>query len=498
MNNASPTPEEIRGALLSSLPGNDDASWQVTREPQFTYVPPSHARALDPESVLVEGIRGAGKSFWWAALNSKEHRDFVRAAYPETHLPENMTVSQGFGASVPPEKAPSKDVLQKLACQSDANCRHIWRAVVATHTGFNAPFPQTGKWEEKVNWVVAHPEEYDTLLHDADSRAAAQGKIHLIMFDALDRLADNWEKIRPLAKALFQVALDLRSFRAIRMKLFVRPDMLKDEEILAFPDASKLLARRVSLNWRRADLYALLFQCLGNATTGGKSFRERSMLSSNRLFKPKWGKNAGAWVLPAKLRTDEEHQRTVFHTISGPTMGAGPSGHKRGLPYTWLANHLVDGRDQVSPRSFTAALRHAVSEELPAGWPYALHFKAIQTGVQEASRVRVREITEDYPWVEQLMNPLRGNITVPCSARDILRIWKKDKIIENSILNDQKLGTLVVLKTPPHLYEGPEAVLNDLVDLGLVQRLTDGRIQMPDVYRIAFGLGRRGGVKPLR
>jgi hypothetical protein len=35
-------------------------------------------------------------------------------------------------------------------------------------------------------------------------------------------------------------------------------------------------------------------------------------------------------------------------------------------------------------------------------------------------------------------------------------------------------------------------------EIGVMQRLPDGRIQMPDVYRIAFGLGRRGGVKALK
>jgi hypothetical protein len=32
----------------------------------------------------------------------------------------------------------------------------------------------------------------------------------------------------------------------------------------------------------------------------------------------------------------------------------------------------------------------------------------------------------------------------------------------------------------------------------LLERLRDQRIQMPDVYRIGFGFGRRGGVKPLK
>ena len=51
---------------------------------------------------------------------------------------------------------------------------------------------------------------------------------------------------------------------------------------------------------------------------------------------------------------------------------------------------------------------------------------------------------------------------------------------------------------PPHFEEGPPGVLRDLKDLGVLNYLWDGRVQMPDIYRIAFGLGRRGGVKPLK
>ena len=44
----------------------------------------------------------------------------------------------------------------------------------------------------------------------------------------------------------------------------------------------------------------------------------------------------------------------------------------------------------------------------------------------------------------------------------------------------------------------PHGLIQDLTDLGILQPLPDGRLQMPDVYRVAFGLGRKGGVKPLR
>jgi hypothetical protein len=39
-------------------------------------------------------------------------------------------------------------------------------------------------------------------------------------------------------------------------------------------------------------------------------------------------------------------------------------------------------------------------------------------------------------------------------------------------------------------------VREDLQRLGLLETKKDGRIDMPDLYRVGFGLGRKGGVKP--
>lgn len=490
-----PFPKGSTRQAMDALPEIDPAAFSPSTNVAFTYVPPSHARALDPESTLVEGIRGAGKSFWWMTLASEPHRKYIASVFPETRVGANVEISQGFGTGrgLPPSKVPGADTLAQLA--ESFPPRHIWRAVVAVHLNFPSPFPPDSKWREKVQWVCDHPEEYDELLYHADKALADNGKVRLILFDALDRLAGDWPGIRPLAKALLQVALDLRSCRNIRAKLFVRPDMLEDKEILAFPDASKLLARKVSLFWRRMDLYALLFQCLGNALSGGEEFRQHCAQIFQLSWKPDTVSNT--WILPQPLRTDEEIQKKIFHAIAGPAMASGPSGHKRGFPYTWLVNHLMDGREQVSPRSFSAALRSAAKYANPEEWPYPLHYKAIQSGVQEASRIRVEEIArEDYPWVDLLMKPLKNRITVPCEAEEILELWRQGDIVGNLA---NLAGEADMVKLPPqHLAEGPEGVLQDIAELGLIQRLQNGRIQMPDVYRIAFGLGRRGGVKPLK
>jgi len=121
--------EPMREALREALPSNDQTTALPTRPPQFTYVPPSHARALDPENTIVEGIRGAGKSHWWAALNSEPHRQYLASVFPESRITSNLIISQGFGVGLGPKAAPGKDTFAKLV--KEYNPRHIWQAVIA-------------------------------------------------------------------------------------------------------------------------------------------------------------------------------------------------------------------------------------------------------------------------------------------------------------------------------------------------------------------------------
>jgi hypothetical protein len=348
-------------------------------------------------------------------------------------------------------------------------------------------FQQMATWTERVGWIQDNPEAFARGLEAADQRLAQRGATLLVLFDALDRMADDWQHVHQLAKGLLQVALDMRSMRAIRCKVFARPDLLQDANVTSFADFSKLLATKASLTWQRADLYALLYQCLGNADVSRAHFLA---LAGNEGTAHA---NAGDWAVPGSLRRDEKLQEMLFERIAGKAMG---SSVKRGKPYTWLVNHLQDGLDQVSPRSFLAALGTAANETAD-DYPLPLDYRGIQRGVQQASQIRVQEITEDYPWVRSVMAPLRGNLTVPCAAGDIERIWRDEQTLDE--IQKQLVTSHDAVKLPPqHLEQGPAGLLVDLEALGMVKREEGRRIQMPDVFRVAFGLGRRGGVKPLK
>lgn len=480
--------QSIRRGIQEVATSLDQAQQASDRPPAFTYVPPTHARALDPEATLVEGIRGAGKSFWWALLASEDHRAFVRNSFPEARLPDGLEVSQGFGNFFSISQAPDAETLRDLV--REYRPRSIWRAVIGVHAGFKGDFARLKSWSQRVAWVQDNSETFASELEAADARLDEKCSTLLVLFDALDRLADDWQHIHPLAKGLLQVALEMRSTKHIRCKIYLRPDILQDENITSFPDFSKLLAGKASLEWRRADLYALLYQCLGNAPVGGAEFRA--------LVKRVPGTSDGSratrsWQVPLALRIDEDLQESLFELLAGKAMG---SSTKRGKPYTWLVNHLQDGLNQVSPRSYFAALGTAAADTSP-NEDLPLDYRGIQRGVQKASEIRVKEITEDYAWVKFVMEPLRGNLTVPCTTRDIEVIWRREKTL--ATLESRLKAQSSFAKLPPQRLElGATGILLDLQDLGMIQQIEEKRIQMPDVYRVAFGLGRRGGVKPLK
>lgn len=480
-------PEPTRRSIEEALPEEVSAHGQAP-EARYLYVPSGHLQALSPDRSLVTGIRGAGKSVWWAALQSEEHRGVVAAALPRLALEQIAHVAAGFGEAPRPDDYPDKRALKKLLGEGRAP-DEIWRTILAWHMWGHRQegFKGLEDWSDRVLWLETHPEEAARSFKVYDDELVENGRKHLVLFDALDRSAEDWTGLRRLLKGLLEVLLEFRSYRALRAKAFVRPDMLDDPAVTAFPDASKVLAGKVELRWPRTDLYGLLFHYLGNAPEGADTFRA----GCEDLGSGRWQETAGIWTMPRALRENEEIQRNVFHDIAFKWMGRD---HRRGFPYTWLPNHLGDARDQVSPRSFLRAIRTAAEASRSYHpWPHALHYEGIKNGVQEASRIRVEEVKEDFPWVQTLMKPLEGLI-IPCEFEEIESRWREARVIEKL----ERQATQSEALPPKRLEEGWPGLRLDLLELGLFSEQRDGRINMPDVYRVGFGLGRKGGVKPIR
>ena len=406
-------------------------------------------------------MRGAGKTFWWSALQDPYVRGLVGEqagrlpSRDTTVLNENTVVRAGFGERPALDRYPNKDVVVRMM-KAGVDPRTIWRTVQAWQLLESCeedhPLRQYSSWEERTRYVANHPEATERFFQDRDDEFEWKGIYFLILFDALDRCADEWSDMYRAIRGLLQTTLELRSYRWLRAKVFLRSDQAEESKVVDFPDSSKVLAAAVELNWPRHELYGLLWHCLVNGASSDVFHR----LLAENPWTPTIVNDQKLYAVPRQLVADESRQREAFSAISGPFMGRD---RRRGIPYTWITNHLEDTRGRASPRSFLAALRTAAADTTnrQPEHGYALHYESIKRGVREASRIRIRELQEDYPWVHTVLESLKGMV-VPCTFDAIAGQWRRDRILERLASDVSRDGRSL----PPQCMErGTDGVRDD-------------------------------------
>ncbi|MEW5659290.1 hypothetical protein ABGT92_28705 [Streptomyces cinereoruber] len=486
-------PGEYRELISAAL---REAAYADTRRPAAhnLFMPDAHRTALYVDNVVVPGGRGVGKTFWYRSLLDDRLREIAADEYRINRL-RRVRVAPGHGLDLCSERYPETRVLRGLV-EAGEDPYDIWYTVLLVSLG-QEELRATTEWSDKVAWVRSHPGEAQRTLERADREAREENIVHLLLFDALEHLHSDRTQADRLVAGMLHLALRMRfGTGSVRLKVFIRPDMLKSATEL-FADASKLSSYAAELEWTRTDLYGLLFHALGNEDgdeeTAGLARRFRILTGG---WNPESSDDEGArHVAPLLLRNDAKSQETLFEEIAGPAMGRGS---RKGKPYTWLPNHLMDGTGRISPRSFLKALSEAAeaSRTHHSAHEHALHYEAIGRGVQEASRLRVAEVAEDTPWVERAIAPLSG-LRVPIAEPVVTDAWR-DADLPSVLAEDSaryaRADKPSEVRTGPRRPDDLPRLVDELIALGVMTRRNDGRLDLPDVYRIAFGLGRNGGV----
>ncbi|WP_406478454.1 hypothetical protein [Streptomyces sp. NBC_01615] len=491
------SPGEYRDLLSRALEGTVDAD---TRPPtsHTLYMPDAHRAALYVDSTVVQGGRGVGKTFWARSLLDPALREAAAVEYGISRL-RRLRVSPGHGMDMGSPHYPGPLALYGLVADG-ALPDEIWYAVLLTALG-QPELKEPAEWADRVAWVRANPGPAERTIAQADAEASADDVVHLLVFDGLEHLHHDRATTDQLIAGLLRVALRMRfGTRNIRFKVFARPDMFDTAKQL-FPDASKLSGNAAYLEWSRTDLYGLLFHHLGNENDDDSARRFRRITGGwepgpdeDRYWQ------ADRYVPPAALRNDAKAQTALFERIADKFMG---SNVRQGRPYTWLPNHLMDSKDRISPRSFLKALAVA-AETTRTSHPSharALHHDAIRSGVREASTVRVDQVCEDTPWVELAIKPLAG-CQVPLAQGKVIGIWK-DRDLPRELR--EKSARYVQSDRPELVRTGPRhpddlrRLVQELIDLGVLRRRDKevddySLLDLPDIYRLAFGLGRMGGI----
>ncbi|MFJ7123850.1 hypothetical protein ACIQUO_28135 [Streptomyces albogriseolus] len=483
------TAHEYRDLLSAAL---RESLYADTRMPtaHTLFMPDSHRTALYVDNVVVPGGRGVGKTFWYQTLLDERLREFAADEYRINRL-RRLKVHPGHGLELNSERYPGPLELQGLV-ESKEDPYFIWYAVLLTALG-QEELRGLPEWRDKIAWVRSNTGPAQRTLERADREAHAENVVHLLLFDALEHLHPERAQADRLVGGILRLALQMRfGTRYIRLKVFIRPDMFEAAK-LTFADASKLSGYASSLEWTQTDLYGLLFHCLGNEDDEQSDLAERF-----RRITGGWETDSGGarHVPPVLLRNDAFTQEALFGKIADPFMGGN---YRKGKPYTWLPNHLKDGKGKISPRSFLQALSTAAdaTRSTHPSHGRALHHEAIRAGVQAASKRRVEEVSEDTPWVRLAIGPLEG-CQVPIAEATVLRLWKEADLptaLAQDAAQYVQADKPSLVRTGPRHPDDLPRLITELRELGVMaEPRSDGRLDLPDVYRIAFGLGRMGGV----
>lgn len=474
---------------ISSIPADvsNDAVGENAPKVQDIFAPETHAAALAPGAPIVVGPRGAGKSFWSGVLGQDLTRNAAAKAYPNLGL-DRVQVGFGFtgiGGSdgVTPEMLDSFVGIDATPKEA----KFFWWATILrastkgageTPLSFKDAVRMASDWEER-----------DQVLERLEKHFQDQDTTFLVVYDALDTVATTWPKRRLLTETLLEVVWAMRAYRRIKVKLFLRPDQI-DDDALRFVELPKLRTGAVRLQWSGADLYGLLYArlSLSQIDSAKKAFnlllRDLNIPTANpeAVLARQWS-----------LTHETKNQARVMEALAGPFMGDGPSGYKKGKTYEWPIAHLADAFSEVTPRSFLGLM---IAASKYGGVPddRAITPEGIRHGLRAASKTRVDQLQQEFLWIKGVLAPLAG-LLLPQGEEEVFKAWRKTKTLAQMVedaKNNKYLPPFEIAKSNKE-----RDLFLALERIGVMFSRKDGRLDMPDLFRVAAKLLKKGGTAPI-
>lgn len=171
-------------------------------------------------------------------------------------------------------------------------------------------------------------------------------------------------------------------------------------------------------------------------------------------------------------------------------MATGPNGKNKGITYDWPMKHLADTAGEVTPRSFLTLVVTAAKDE--AGPDLVIPPEGMRlAGLRAASRVRVDQLYQEFPWIKGVLAPLAG-LLLPQPESAVFKVWREAKTVEMTQRDVEKRGYL-----SPFPDGAAEASLFVAMErIRVMERRPDGRLDMPDLFRVAARLLKKGGTAP--
>lgn len=444
-----------------------------------------HLRMLDPEVILVVGPRGAGKTEMARILTDAKLGQAIAAYAPSLHLPAGTTDwRKGF-----PQDRQGFDAggLRRFlaAVNSDLeSTRQLWFTYLVRTLGDLldesalrklAPLLQLQGGDVEANTTAFRQaaSEPVSALDRLDETLEREQRFVFVTYDELDTLgAGDWELMESSIRGLVAFwAAYARRWRRIRAKIFLRTDLYDRNATVGGADLAKLAAGRVEISWGDRDLYGMLLKRMANINDDVFQYLEGSK------SKLQWSRDAALGRIP--LLASWRDARPVVERMVGPHMGAD---RKKGLVYRWVLDHVRDGLGRALPRPFVRLVEEAARIELnefhPLREPRLLFPASLRRALDRVSDEHVEHALAEWPWLNAVKVRLKNQL-VP---------WEREREVTKLL---DGLGETAGAKAP---FEEGRELLQYLVEVGILRRRPDGRVDAPDLFLHGLGLKRKGGV----
>ncbi len=454
---------------------------------------PQHLRALDPAVVLVVGARGTGKSELFRAFFKEDAEGLGSAILGRAAEKmrtaveaERSTWVNAFPAGIdfPDTGALAREI------DTEERAKELWRLMLLRRLRDHLSPERSrvlgpvlepmaadlGEVFEAAGVLTANP---TAALDELEIRLEQEDRWLFVGYDELDTLGGfDWALNSRLVRGLVAFWSDYsRRWQRIRAKVFIRSDLFRRHAGMGTADFAKLAANRVELSWPDAAILGMLVKRIANTTAGLAVYCRKARIEFDQ--------DDRLGLIP---RIDSPDQaRPLIERMAGEFMGAN---RKKGLVSNWVFDHLRDGVGAVSPRNFVrlfelAAGKESANQALRP--PRLLHPTALRQALEDVSDDHVRQgVTNEWPWLDGVRRRLCLDPLAPWTRRRMLDLLESDEV-------DGWAAVGATDVRPPE--EDPSALLEYLVELGILRRRADDRLDVPDPYLYGLGLRRKGGVK---
>lgn len=481
--------DERRRDLLTQLKGmGNSGRAENASTDQLTkgfYPVPEHLRLLDPDVVLIVGPRGSGKTQICKVLTSTSLSKAVARFVPNVRLPSAAEWLEVFPAQRHMFEVSGLKAFAAKHGRDPTKLREVWLAYLLRLLKDRLDTES----QRDLAPLFAPPAAYVDRVHAAFSSLGAapiaaldkldatleqQERYLFVTYDELDTLGSgDWDLIQSGIQGLVSLwAAYTRRWSRVRAKLFIRTDLYDRHARTGGADLYKLAASRVELNWSARDLYAMLLKRIANES------QELATYLREGKSNIQWDEDNEIGLVPRLKRWEDA--RPTIERLVGPYMGAN---QKKGLVYRWLLDHVRDGMGRIYPRPLVQMVELAAGSDAISpdslDRPRLLRPSSLRRALDRISSDYVRDLLTELPWLQTVIDKLKMSALVPYAEKDIVR----------------RLDDFQGEGNPP--YSGKDLV-DYLIDLGVLRRRPDGRIDAPDLFLHGMGLRRKGGVSRKR